>query len=117
MVVHMDKKWSIELKKGSLQLCIVSFLSRGESYGYKIIKALKEESNDYFDLKEGTLYGALKKLEKKGYLESKRVWEKGEHSRVYYFVTDKGMKYLKEGIEEWRRMVGGTENILVGGNK
>jgi len=113
----MDKMWSTDLKKGSLQLCIVSFLSRGESYGYEVIKALKQESKEYFNLKEGTLYGALKKLEKKGYLESKRVWNKGKHSRIYYSVTKEGLEYLKEGIEEWQRMVDGTENILVGDNK
>ena len=53
-----------QMKKGLLEVCILSVLQRGDSYGYKIIKDL----SDYIKLSESTLYPILRRLEASGYL-------------------------------------------------
>jgi len=54
--------WAAQLKKGSLQLCVLALLSKNQMYGYEIIKALQKESDGFFDLKEGTLYPILYRM-------------------------------------------------------
>lgn len=62
----MDK----EMMKGSIDILLLSELNRHDSYGYEIVKNLKQRSNDLYDMSEGTLYPALKRLEKKEFVES-----------------------------------------------
>lgn len=57
----MDK----ELMKGSIDLLLLSLLSQKKLYGYEITKILKEMSMGKYQISEGTLYSALKRLEKK----------------------------------------------------
>ncbi len=58
--------WSREIRKGAIQLCLLAQLRQGRMYGFEIIRVLRERSNGFFDLKEGTLYPALHRLEKRG---------------------------------------------------
>jgi PadR family transcriptional regulator PadR len=104
-------EWSKELKKGSIQLCLLSLLSRKKKYGFQITKELKELSNNYFDLKEGTLYPALHRLEKKGYLKSEWTTEEGL-PRKYYRITKKGLNALGEIKNDWERMVKSCRNVM-----
>lgn len=111
----MPKKgnWAAQLKKGSLQICVMSLLSKSEMYGYEIIKALQKESDGFFDLKEGTLYPILYRLEERKYVKSKWLRkDKSKPPRNYYSITKEGKKALKEAIKEFRNMVESTERIL-----
>jgi len=104
-------EWSKEMKKGSIQLCLLSLLSRKKKYGFQIIKELKELSDNYFDLKEGTLYPALHRLEKKGYLKSEWITKEGL-PRKYYRITKKGLNALGEIKNDWERMVKSCRNVM-----
>jgi PadR family transcriptional regulator PadR len=108
----IEHEWSAELKKGSVQLCILALLREGKKYGFQIIKELREKSNGYFDLKEGTLYPALHRLEKRGYLKSKWVTEGDRPPRKYYTLTKQGRKALKSASSEWLQMVDSVKNVL-----
>ena len=107
-------EWSRELKKGSLQVCLLALLSNGRRYGFQIIKELKERTNEYIDLKEGTLYPALHRLEKAGLLKSEWVTEGTGNPRKYYSLTPEGKKGLKEAIEAWETMVDSCNNVIKG---
>ena len=98
-------EWTRELKKGSLQVCLLALLSQGRKYGFQMIKELRETTNGYIDLKEGTLYPALHRLEKSGLLKSEWVTEGSGNPRKYYSLTPEGMKELKEAIDAWEIMV------------
>lgn len=82
----------IQLKKGILDICVLSALERGESYGYKIIDDLR----DVVEISESTLYPILKRLEAAGYLTT-RTAEFSGRLRRYYKITQAGLKRLYEG--------------------
>jgi len=105
--------WAAQLKKGSIQICVMSLLSRSEMYGYEIIKALQQESDGYFDLKEGTLYPILYRMEERKYVKSQWLQkDKSKPPRNYYSITKAGKKALNEAIKEFHNMVDSTEKIL-----
>jgi PadR family transcriptional regulator PadR len=109
--------YSTELKKGSIQLCIMSLLTKERMYGFRMIKELRELSDGYFDLKEGTLYPALHRLEKKGYLVSEWVTSDDRPPKKYYRLTPDGKKALEDATEQWHTMVEHTTRILEGGGR
>lgn len=107
----IEQKWTKELKKGSIQLCLLAILSNESKYGFQIIKELRELTQGYFDLKEGTLYPALHRLEQKGYLSSE--WKIGTAvPRKYYKITQEGEEVLKQAITEWNLMVNSCKEVL-----
>jgi PadR family transcriptional regulator PadR len=112
---NIGEEWTRELKKGSVQLCILAVLSSGKKYGFQIIRELREVSGGYYDLKEGTLYPALHRLEKRGYLKSQWVTQKSGMPRKYYSLTDRGKLAQKEAKAEWRKMVKSLNNVLEAG--
>jgi PadR family transcriptional regulator PadR len=110
-------EWAAELKRGSMQLCLLSLLNQGSKYGLQIINELREMSGGFFDLKEGTLYPALRRLEEKGYLKSEWVERDSGIPRRYYKMTEKGRSVLAEATGVWNEMVKSTENVLRSGRK
>lgn len=110
-------EWAAELKRGSMQLCLLSLLSQGSKYGLQMINELREISGGFFDLKEGTLYPALRRLEEKGYLKSEWVERESGIPRRYYKITEKGKNVLADATVVWNEMVKSTEGVLRGGRK
>ncbi|QTN00621.1 PadR family transcriptional regulator [Sediminibacillus dalangtanensis] len=93
----MDK----EMMKGSIDLLIMSLIAQRDLYGYQITKILKQLSDDTYEMSEGTLYSALKRLERKQWIES--YWSETEHGRrKYYRLTDEGGSELKRKQENWK---------------
>lgn len=108
-----EKKWDKEFRKGGIQLCVLSLLSRGEKrYGLQIIRDLDELSLGYYSVKEGTLYPILHRLKNGGYLSSDWVVDDTSPPRKYYSLTKKGKEELEMARKLWRSMVNGTERIL-----
>jgi PadR family transcriptional regulator, regulatory protein PadR len=90
-----------EVLKGYVDTIILGLLYRGDMYGYELSKKVKEESNGAFELKEGTLYLAFKRLESNGYVQS--YWEDshGGGRRKYYSISADGIQYLVNKKQEW----------------
>ena len=82
----------IQLKKGVLEICVLSALERGESYGYKIISDLQ----GIIEISESTLYPILKRLEAGGCLTT-RTAEFSGRLRRYYKITRLGLSKRKAG--------------------
>ena len=108
----ISQEWVAELKKGSIQLCLLALLSKERKYGFQIIAELRGLSDGFFDLKEGTLYPALRRLEKKGLLESEWVERDEGVPRKYYRLTEDGRKALEEAKSVWRRMRDSCDKVL-----
>jgi len=104
--------WKKEIKRGSIQLCILSLLQEEPMYGYQVISSLRERSKGYFDLKEGTIYPALYRLEKEGYVKSGWLQKDGRPPRNYYHITEAGKRHMEETLEEWNVMVEATRAVL-----
>src|SRR5699024_11066142 len=92
-----------EIKKGSIDILLLNLLTQKDMYGYEMVKVLKEKSNQLYSMGEGTLYPALKRMEKKGWVKS--YWEETEHGRrKYYHLQEEGKAVLSKKLEEWNRV-------------
>lgn len=83
-----------DLFTGTLDILILQGLTGGRSHGYAIGSWMRERSNDVFDIKEGVLYPALHRLNRKGLV--KAVWDRTDTGRRarFYELTPKGRKHL-----------------------
>lgn len=105
------KNWKREIKRGTIGICVLSLLREEPMYGYQIITTLRERSDGYFDLKEGTIYPALYRLEKQGFVASEWLRKDGRPPRNYYKLTKEGEARYAETLEEWNAMVTATRAV------
>ena len=80
---------------GSSTLLVLAILSEKPYYGYELIKTLKQRSNDTFDMKEGTLYPILHKLENDGLVSASNQEVSGRVRKVYS-ITEKAARPLQK---------------------
>lgn len=90
----------IQLKRGLLDVCVLSAIKDGDSYGYKIIKDMKP----YIELSESTLYTILKRLETASMLTVRSAEHDGR-LRKYYHITSEGLRRIEEFKEEWKEVI------------
>lgn len=101
-----------ELVKGSTSLILLQLLNERDMYGYEIVKEMEKRSDYILQVKEGTLYPALHKLEKQQYIEA--YWRDTEigPSRKYYRITDDGKEILKQKTSEWNDFVRVIDKVM-----
>ena len=89
-----------EILKGHIDTLIIAVLANEDSYGYKIAKNVKDRTT--FELKDGTMYISLKRLESQGYIKSYYNDDKGNQGRrKYYNITKEGRDCLVIKAKEW----------------
>lgn len=92
-----------EMIKGSMGIILLSTLLDGDKYGYEITKTVYSLTTGKLQLKEGSLYPALHKLEKKGLVEGYWVEpEPGRPGRKYYRITEEGRNTVTKEQENWK---------------
>lgn len=96
---------------GVPELLLLRLLQRREMYGYELVRSIREVTDDAISIGEGVVYPALHSLERSGALKSRRK-AVGGRTRVYYSLTAKGRKRLKQLAEDWRRVQGGVATAL-----
>ena len=101
-----------QLKKGLLDVCVLSVLRREESYGYRIISDVAP----YIEISESTLYPILKRLEGTGAVTT-RSKEHNGRLRKYHMTTEKGKQKINEFIEDIKEFERIYQFILSGGRK
>ena len=89
-----------QLKRGVLDVCVLTAIKNEDSYGYKIIKDLKP----VLDLSESTLYTILKRLEESKMLIVRSVEYEGR-LRKYYHITDLGRNRIEDFKNEWKELM------------
>lgn len=97
--------------RGSIDILLLSLIFKKDTYGYEIVKDLKEASKELYNMSEGTLYPALKRLEKKQWITSYWGESVSGGRRKYYTVTSDGKKELNEKVQEWNQV-----NLLIKNN-
>ena len=105
----MKADTSAQMRKGVLELCILSVLSRNDCYASDIIKELKEAE---IIVVEGTLYPLLTRQKNAGLLNYR--WEESTQGppRKYYQLTNKGKDYLNELSQSWDELVTAVHRIV-----
>ena len=94
-----------EMLKGHIDLIILALLNEEDFYGYELGKRVKAQTQEGFELKEGTLYLAFKRLEEGGLVQS--YWgdeAAGGGRRKYYRLLEKGRQRLRAGKKEWEHL-------------
>lgn len=94
-----------EMIKGYIDAIILSVLAPTDSYGYEIAKRVNERTEGALELKEGTLYPALKRLESEQLIEGYWGAEAQGPRRRYYRITDCGRQKLGQTAHEWRTLM------------
>ncbi len=106
-------QFSKGMMTGAAELIVLHVLkSKKESYGYELIRAIAQDSNDIFDFEEGTLYPLLYRLEQKGLIESEVKPAPSGKKRRYYSLTKEGNASLKERKTEMAFFFKGLEHVL-----
>jgi len=104
--------YSSELIKGTLKTIILKLLKeQGKMYGYEITQRVKDITQNKIQITEGALYPTLHALEKKGFLETEKVYI-GKRVRKYYILTPTGDELVLEKINEFSEFIKTMQVLL-----
>ena len=102
----------IELLRGTLDMLILTIVALGPSHGYAIAQRLRQISNDFFTVHQGSLYPALHRLEDRGWLQADwRDTDTGREAK-FYALTKKGRKQLESEVLGWEQISNAVALIL-----
>jgi transcriptional regulator len=101
-----------ELKRGSLELLILSVLEGQRRHGYDIGKILERRSDGKFVFPVSTLYTILYRMEDQGWIKGRWVEKKGERRRCYYTLTSQGKGVLATQQQEWKAFTSAVNQIM-----
>ena len=99
----MEDRFLQQLKKGVLELLVLRTICKNATYGYDLMARLRVGSQDFFALKEGTLYPILYRLEDEGLIQS--AWSQGEGKNApkkIYSATEKGRLEAQRRFGLWQ---------------
>ena len=101
---------------GLLDMLVLRTLVMGPLHGYGVAKAIKTASTDELDIEFGSLYPALKRLEKRGWIESE--WGTSDNGRKakFYSLTPAGRQALPRMVAEWEAYVSAVDRAVRYGN-
>src|SRR5215213_10161029 len=107
-----------ERKSGSYlngvpELVILRLLAEKSMYGYEIVSAIRESTNEMIDFGEGMVYPILHALEREKLLATKRTTVNGR-PRVYYRLTSAGRRHMQRSSGEWMRITQAVRGVLGG---
>jgi PadR family transcriptional regulator len=101
-----------DLLQGTLDMLILKVVALGPTHGYAIAQRLQQMSKDVLKVQQGSLYPALHRLEKRGWVRAE--WASSETGREarFYALTRIGRKQLEEQSENWDRLSSAITGIL-----
>jgi DNA-binding PadR family transcriptional regulator len=95
----------------AVEMLILEVAGQGSTYGYELALTVAERSNGYFELKEGSLYPALHRLERRKLLRS--FWREADgRRRKYYELTQAGRAELAARKKSWFSFTAGVNGVL-----
>ena len=102
-----------EIPPGTLYLLILKTLARtGEMHGYEIANSIQKISEDVLQVEEGSLYPALQRMLREGWLESEiGTSAKGRPTRIYR-LTEAGVRHLEREVVSFEKMFAGITRVL-----
>lgn len=96
------------MKKGVLEMCILFQLKNEPLYGYELMKSVRKVFPDVY---EGSIYTILRRLNAMGYTEITQRESPNGPARKYYGITQFGLEYLNQMLDEWRTIVTGVSSM------
>lgn len=102
----------IELLQGTLDLLILRTLAPGPAHGHAIAKSIERSSEDVLQVEQGSLYPALHRLIKRGWIVAEDGVSENNRRAKFYKLTAKGRKQLTHETGKWDRLAGAIARIL-----
>lgn len=106
------KNERVDLLQGTLDLLILRTLQLGPAHGHAIAKAIQFRSDDVLQVEEGSLYPALHRLIKRGWITLEQGTSENNRRANFYKLTAKGRKQLALETSKWDRLSGAIAQIL-----
>jgi len=102
----------IDLPQGTLDLLILRTLALGPQHGWAISERVQQVSRDVLRIQQGSLYPALHRLERRGWIKAR--WGLSENNRRarYYELTRSGHKQLEVETDSWQKLAAAVARIL-----
>lgn len=107
-----DKKDRVDLLQGTLDLLILRTLQLGPTHGHAIAKAIEYCSDEVLQVEQGSLYPALHRLIKRGFISVKEGTSENNRRAKFYQLTAKGRRQLAEETSKWDKVAGAIARIL-----
>ena len=107
-----DTSESRDLFPGALEMMILQTLRRGPLHGYALAQSIKNGSNELLEIEEGSLYPALQRMLKAGWVDAE--WGMSAHNRRVriYRITPAGRKHLEREVSRFERMLKGIARVM-----
>jgi PadR family transcriptional regulator PadR len=101
------------LLHGTLDALILKTLATGQRHGYAIARWIEEATDELLQIEEGSLYPALYRMERKGWIDAE--WGSSELNRraKFYRLTPKGRQQLAAETEQWARFAAAVSKVLL----
>src|SRR5436190_18160849 len=107
-----EEKERIELLQGTLDLLILRTLLLGPAHGHAIAKAIEQNSDDVLQIEQGSLYPALHRLIKRGWITAQDGLCETRRLAMFYRLTPAGRKQLVVETGKWEKLAGAIARIL-----
>jgi transcriptional regulator len=107
-----DQQDRIELLQGTLDLLILRTLSLGPMHGHAIAKAIQCRSDEVLQVEQGSLYPALHRLIKRGWISVEEGTSENNRKAKFYRLTPKGRRQLAVETSKWDKLAGAIARIL-----
>src|SRR5690348_9842263 len=102
----------LDLLQGTLDLLILRTLVRGPVHGHAIAKAIEFHSDEVLQVEQGSLYPALHRLIKRGWIAAEEGTSENNRRAKFYRLTAKGRRQLAAETSKWERIAGAIARIL-----
>ena len=109
---HDDSRKRAELLQGTLDLLVLRTLAPGPAHGYAIAKAIERQSEDVLQVEQGSLYPALHRLIKRGWISAEEGVSENNRRAKFYRLTAKGRKQLHVEATRWEKLARAIANVL-----
>ena len=107
-----EERERIELLQGTLDLLILGTLLRGPTHGHAVAKAIEFNSEDVLQVEQGSLYPALHRLIKRGWISVEEGTSENNRRAKFYRLTPKGRRQLVVETRKWDKLTGAIARIL-----
>ena len=102
----------IDLLQGTLDLLVLQTLRQGPAHGHAIVKAIEQRSDDVLQVEQGSLYPALHRLIKRGWITFEEGPSENNRRAKFYRLTAAGRKRLTAETSKWERLAKAISRVL-----
>jgi transcriptional regulator len=102
----------LDLLPGTLEMMVLKCLTVGPLHGYAISRRIRDRSRDALVVEEGSLYPALHRMERRGWIEAEWGLSESNRRAKYYRLTRAGRRELKARTASWERLSGAVAQVM-----